>query len=122
VSLADIYLKAASVIRVNGHARGGYYQYESAGFGIERAPSECRVCIAGALSIVLYGNPIPPRYEGGHGEDMDALAEGLLATLGISRHPDDTPVMRLAAWNDAADRTGDQVIAALEQAAREVAA
>lgn len=123
MKLAEIYLKAADIIRTNGHYKGAYFEPspESA-VGILPTPAECRVCIAGALSIAISGNPTPDRDGGSERKQYDVIAGRLADLMHIEGDPLLEPVGRLAGWNDADDRTADDVISALEQAAREVAA
>jgi hypothetical protein len=124
VKLAEIYLKAAQVIKSNGHAKGDFYSVPETGVGIELSRCEYPVCAAGALAVAVFGDPNPP-YEGQDGRvEFDALVARLNARIddfhlyGFEGEP---PVMRLAGWNDAEDRTPADVIAAFERTAREVA-
>lgn len=122
--LAEIYTKAADVIRTNGHAKGDFYNIPETPLGIELGRCEWPVCAAGALSVAVFGDPVPPR-EGEDGRaEFDAVVARLNARIedfhlhGFHGEP---PVLRLAGWNDADGRTADDVVAALEQTAREVA-
>jgi hypothetical protein len=124
VKLSEIYLKAAEVIDANGHTKGDFYSIPEMGVGIERTRSEWPVCAAGALSVAIFGDPVPP-CEGDEGRaEFDAVVARLNARIedfhlhGFEGEP---PVLRLAGWNDADERTPADVIAAFEQAAREVA-
>lgn len=122
-TLAEIYLKAAEVVRTNGHYKGAYFEPSpESGVGILPAPAECPVCIAGALSIAISGDPTPDRDANPEREHYDVIAGRLADTMGIEGDPLLAPVGRLAGWNDAEERTADDVIAALEQAAKAVAA
>ena len=125
MTLSEIYLKAAAVIRTNGHAKGDFYNSFASPVGIARGTCEWPVCAAGALSVVIFEDPYPPA-EGGEGRaEFDAVVARLNACIedlhlyGFQGEP---PVMRLAGWNDAEERTADDVIAAFERAAAEVAA
>lgn len=123
MKLDEIYLKAAEVIRTNGHYKGAYFEPSpESGVGITPAPSECAVCIAGALSIAISGNPIPDRNYSPGRQHYDVIAGRLADAMGIEGDPELEPVGRLADWNDLDGRTADDVIAALEQAAQAVAA
>jgi hypothetical protein len=122
--LAEIYLKAADVIRANGHAKGDFYSIPEMEVGVARTPSEWPVCAAGALAIAIYGDPYPP-IEGTDGRDeFDAVVARLNARIenfhlyGFQGEP---PVLRLAGWNDADERTPADVINLFELTAREVA-
>ncbi|MEU5477528.1 DUF6197 family protein [Streptomyces mirabilis] len=119
---AEIYLKAAEVIRTNGHYKGAYFEPSpESGVGITPAAAECRVCIAGALSIAISGDPLPDRDANPERGQYDAIAGRLADLIHIEGDPLLDPVGRLAAWNDTDDRTADDVIAALEQAAKAAA-
>lgn len=119
-NLAAVYRKAADVIRANGHNKGDFYSIPESPIGISLGRCEWPVCAAGALSIVVCGDPVPPR-EGEDGRaEFDAVVARLNARIesphlwGFAGEP---PVQRLAGWNDADERTADDVIAALEQTA-----
>ncbi|MFF2383670.1 hypothetical protein [Streptomyces sp. NPDC058108] len=125
MTLSEIYLKAAQVIESNGHAQGDFYSIPESCVGIERTRSEYPVCAGGALSIALFGDPVPPR------EGTDGRAEFDVAVSRVNARIDnphlygfqgEAPVMRLAGWNDATERTAADVIALFERTAREVAA
>jgi hypothetical protein len=123
-NLSEIYLKAAQVIDNNGHAKGDFYSIPEMGVGIERTRAEWPVCAAGALSIVIFGDPVPPR-EGEDGRaEFDAVVARLNARIedfhlyGFEGEP---PVLRLAGWNDADERTPADVISVFERTAKEVA-
>lgn len=119
-NLARIYLKAADIIRANGHAKGEYYIRPETGVGIELAATECPVCIAGAVSLAITGWPVPVNDESKR-QQFDIAARRLAALMDVEGDPQLEPVGRLAAWNDLTERTADDVIAALEQAAKAVA-
>ncbi|MEU0783450.1 hypothetical protein ABZ341_17990 [Streptomyces sp. NPDC006173] len=122
MKLAEIYLKAAEVIRTNGHYKGAYFEPSpESGVGITPSPSECAVCIAGALSIAISGDPIPDRDFGPNRRQYDAIAGRLADLMNIEGDPKLEPVGRLAGWNDAEERTADDVVAAFQQAAKAVA-
>lgn len=122
MTLTEIYLKAAQVIRANGHYKGAYYESApEAGVGIQFAPTECSMCIAGAVSMAMTGWPIPGGWDDDGRAEFDAAARRLAELVGAEDDPLLEPVGRLAGWNDADDRTAADVIAALEQAAKAVA-
>lgn len=112
--LAEIYLKAADVIRTNGHYKGAYWGRPETGVGIELAASECPVCVVGALSLAVTGNPTPT-----HAEADPIIVDFASRMFGPVNEA--AAVTRIAEWNDAEERTAADVIARLEQAAREVA-
>ncbi|MET7975818.1 hypothetical protein ABZW44_22785 [Streptomyces mirabilis] len=123
-NLNAVYLTAADVVRTNGHAKGDFYSVPESGVGIEKSRSEYPVCAAGALSVVIFGDPVPPC----EGEEGRAEFEAVVARLNariedfhLYSFHGEPPVLRLTGWNDAAERTADDVIAALEQAAKEAA-
>lgn len=114
MNLADAYVKAADIIRTNGHAQGWFYLPPETDPDLPAV--DCPVCVAGALSIALYGHPTPPAR--GEVDDLEMAAARLLESLDITPHPEDIAVLRLATWNDSDQQTADDVIAALESAAR----
>lgn len=124
MKLPEIYLKAAKVIEANGHAKGDFYNVPESSVGIEFGRCEWPVCAAGALSVVIFGDPNPP-CEGAEGRaEFEAIVSRLNARIedfhlyGFAGEP---PVMRLAGWNDAPERTPADVIAVFERTAKEVA-
>ncbi|MGW3196242.1 DUF6197 family protein [Streptomyces sp. NPDC001118] len=114
MKLAEIYLKAADVIRTNGHYKGAFYGYGESGVGITLTPAESPVCTAGALSMAVEGNPVPSR------DDFNEVVIDFARRTRIAVDPT-WPTIAVGDWNDAPERTADDVIAAFEQAAREVA-
>jgi hypothetical protein len=124
VKLSEIYLKAAEVIESNGHTKGDFYSTPETGVGIERSRCEYPVCAAGALSVVLFDDPVPPAENEEGRAEFDAIVTRLNARIenfhlyGFEGEP---PVLRLAGWNDADDRTPADVIAVFERTAKEVA-
>lgn len=120
-NLAAVYLKAADIIRTNGHYKGAYWGRPESGVGVELSPRECPSCVAGAISIALTDWPVPHGVEDGELDDFNEAVLRLNELLGLEPDPMLIPVGRLAAWNDTEDRTPDEVIAALENAAKQVA-
>lgn len=112
--LAPIFLRAAEVIRTNGHYQGAYFE-PSPESGGQRTPADCPVCAAGAISIAVTGTPIP-----GETEYMDrSMKDALLLLSGQIYSPVvGDPIERIADWNDNPARTPAEVIAALETAAQ----
>lgn len=119
-NLARIFLKAAHVVRANGHSKGYYFTRPETGVGIELTADECPVCIAGAVSVVIHGFPVPSASE--DREEFETAVRRLADLMGLGGDRLVEPVGRLGAWNDMPERTADDVIAALEQAAKAVAA
>lgn len=124
MKLSDIYLKAAQVIEDNGHAKGDFYNIPETPLGVELGRCEWPVCAAGALSVVVFGDPYPPA-EGSEGRaEFDAVVARLNARIhdfhlyGFEGEP---PVQRLAGWNDADETTPADVIDLFQRTAREVA-
>jgi hypothetical protein len=105
IETADILDEAANVIERNGHHKGDYYTDEGG-----RAPAACPVCTYGAIHVAAFGEPVPT---------LDTIdADGDAATEAIRslrRHLNTTA---LGAWNDAPDRTAEQVITTLRSAAQ----
>lgn len=118
MTLAETYLKAAQVIRTNGHNKGDYFAYPEAGVGVCPSRTGSPVCAVGALTLVVTGDPVPET--GALGDEVDALVADF-AVRTIGRHDRNDPIFAVATWNDAPERTPADVIAAFEQAAREVA-
>ena len=125
MNLDEIYLKAADVIRINGHYKGAYYEPSpESGVGIVPAPAECAVCAAGALSIVVFGDPCPPSVGEEGRAEFDAIVARLFPRIQgfhLYGFEGELPVPRLAGWNDDGDRTPADVIDLFERTAREVA-
>lgn len=121
--LAAVYLKAANIIRTNGHYKGAYFEPSpESGVGIRPNPTECSVCIAGAISLAMTDWPVPAGLAEGDPEPFQDAIQRLADITGVEGDPASEPVGRIAAWNDTTERTQDDVIAALENAAQAVAA
>lgn len=121
--LAAVYLKAANIIRTNGHYKGAYFESSPASVvGIQPRPTECSVCIAGAVSLAMTGWPVPVGLDWeSDSEPLQDAIQRLADITGVEGDPAAEPVGRIAAWNDAPERTQDDVVAALENAAQAVA-
>lgn len=111
--LSEIYLKAAAVIRTNGHYKGAYWGRPECGVGVELTAAECPVCAVGALSVATSGNPVPSS------DEVDEAAVHFASRLAGPVN-EAAAVLAIARWNDDPGRTAADVIAAFEQAAREV--
>jgi hypothetical protein len=96
----QIYRAAADVIRTNGWIQGAFYRG-----GPGRTPAKCPVCLEGAVRIATSGNPIDLNDDGFH-------AVNWLESQVVKSQDRDA-----IDWNDNPDRTVDEVLAALEQAA-----
>jgi hypothetical protein len=114
VKRTEIYLKAAEVIRTNGHYKGAYWGRPESEVGIELTAAESPVCAVGALSVAVTGNPTPTA------DDVDPVLVDFASRM-FGPVNEAAAVVRIAAWNDAEERTPADVIAAFEQAAREAA-
>lgn len=101
---AAILDEAANVIRRNGLHAGWYYDEDSG-----KPPAESPVDVYGAINIVATGDPI------GSESPHNGTAEAFAARSALRRQIG-TP--SASTWNDAPDRTAEDVIAALEAAAR----
>lgn len=115
---SEIYLKAAGVIRTNGHYKGDYFGYPAAGVGVCPSRTESPVCAVGALTLVVTGDPVPEA--GRLGAEVDELVADFANRI-IGRRDRTEPIFAVAVWNDAPERTPADVIDAFEQAAREAA-
>jgi len=103
---AAILDKAADVIERNGWYQGSYFN-EVAG----RAPADCPVCTYGAIHIAAFGEPTPVLET-----EESAMGEANRAVNVLRKYLGITSVG--AVWNDASDRTAEQVITALRGAAQ----
>ena len=111
---AEIYLKAAEVIRANGLYKGAYWGRPESEVGVELSAAESPVCTVGALCVAVIGFPVPTV------EDVDAVIVDFASRM-FGPVNEEAAIVRIAAWNDAPDRAPADVIAAFEQAAREAA-
>lgn len=103
-TVADVLDGAAAVIRRNGWHQGAFSAFSSG-----RKLAERPVCAMGAINIVTCGRPD----QSGYGEEhtlSSAAYSALERHLGIDHSA--------GAWNDNPDRTVEEVLAALEGAAR----
>lgn len=114
MKLAEIYLKAAEVIRTNGHYKGAYWGRPDTGVGIELAAPECPVCTVGALSVATTGSPVPTV------DEVDPIIVDFASRM-FGPVNEAAAVVRIAEWNDAEERTAADVIDLFERFAREVA-
>ena len=112
IELAPVFRRAAEVIRSNGHYTGDYFSSAAALF---LPKSESPVCTIGALRIATVGSPET-------GNELTDRAVAFLSPRIASNIVDDDPVERVAGWNDAPERTQDEVVEALLAAAEAVAA
>jgi hypothetical protein len=114
-SPAVILTDAVEILRRNGHFKGGYV-LETGTAPFEQRP----VCAIGAILIAAEGDP-RPEMPGVLGETASAAARVLARSI-HSTVVDDDPIERIADWNDAEDRTPDEVMQAMTVAAEEWAA
>ena len=107
LTVADVLTQAAAVIRRNGWHRGYFFRQPGG-----NSPENCAVCAMGAINVVVFGKPVasdvPQTWEQtqlGHNSYV-AVEQFLNTDKG------------LGGWNDEAERTVDEVLAALEGAAQ----
>ena len=93
--IADTLRRAAAAVRERGLAKGRYQDAEN------------RVCTFGALALACFGDVRTFAAESG---EVESIAAEVAREAGV-------PIYRLSEWNDAPERTADEVIAALEAAA-----
>jgi len=110
VETAAILDEAANVIRRNGLHKGA--MFTPAG---RKKVEDCPVCTWGALAIAVCGTPDLPT--NGELRKVMPVAQALAKHLGLGTAGDDA-LWTIPDWNDNPDRTAEQVIAALESAAR----
>lgn len=117
---SEIYLKAAEVIETNGHYKGDFVGRQEGSVGVSPSRTDSPVCAAGALALVMFGDPFPP--------DGDDQYDAIVADFN-ARVPDfhlygfhgEPAVLRLADWNDDHAVTATDVIDLFKRTAREVA-
>jgi hypothetical protein len=95
-TVADVLDRAADVIVERGHHKGSYEGWDGT------------VCAGGALRVAITGKPFTRFTGAGEAVTYMSARDRLCDLLG-------SPIAR---WNDAPDRTADEVIAALREAAR----
>lgn len=112
--LAPVFARAAEVIKTNGHVKGRFYEplhVDGTNASPQRPSEECPVCAVGALRVAAGYDP-----DNGLGlESWQAIR--FLSPRVYSNTTDADPVERIADWNDAPERTADEVVAALLDAA-----
>lgn len=110
LSTADIFRRAAQVIKTNGWHQGWFYDEEQwkAPGGIS---TECRVCLMGALNMALGRRPDASTYP------SSGFAARLGQQLGLTPLPLEGMVGAVIQWNDMAGREVNEVLEALESAA-----
>lgn len=122
--IAKVLRDAADVIERNGWTQDQLYDVEAEAAG--KDPKDCPVCLMGAINVASFGDPswrgTPADFNEGA---MKRLADW--AALAAVDHLNDLyagtamePV--LSDWNDAPNRTQDQVTAFLRAAADKAAA
>lgn len=103
--IADALDKAAEVIDRNGHHKGYLYDEGQADGGL--LVQCCRVDVVGAINIAVFGVPRWPAEDHPGCTLAQAAVLALQETIG-------TPV---PGWNDEAERTSDDVMTNLWEAA-----
>jgi hypothetical protein len=102
--------EAANIIRRNGFHKGSMFRVLA---GTRAA--ECPVCTWGALAIAACGTPeLPTNREV---RQVLPVVQALARFLGLGTAGEDA-MWTIPDWNDAPDRTAEQVINALESAAQ----
>ncbi|GAA1614593.1 hypothetical protein GCM10009733_008510 [Nonomuraea maheshkhaliensis] len=129
-SLADVYFGAAQILRTLGWVQD---RYVDNGFPPERPLEECPVCL---IEAIFRAAGLPPQtWPDGHDDSEDqaarwelaeTAAEALATRLGydLDKTPEvDKPdrAYWLITWNDVKTRTRAEVLAALDEAARDAA-
>jgi hypothetical protein len=110
--LPAVYRRAIEVIKTNGWIQGWLYD------PAQSLPHEqCRVCLLGAVGLAMLEQPGEPwiSFE----EELRDLGP-IIVALGLTNRlngEDTRPMQVLGTWNDAPDRTVDEVLDALERAA-----
>ena len=106
-TIADVLDEAAAVIRRNGWHQGYFFRGRDHG-----RPENCAVCTMGAINIAIFGKPVV--------SDLQQTAEqsqlGHDSYVAVEQFVN--TAMGLGGWNDESDRTVEEVLAALEGAAR----
>ncbi|MEU0939869.1 hypothetical protein [Embleya sp. NPDC005971] len=110
---ADVFRRAAEVIRRNGWTQETLSAADPVRGDV---PAECAVCADGALRLVITGAPE------GQSPVAHEAERAFIALVQMSGDPRQIPMDVIATWNDAPERTADEVIAAFETAAVAVAA
>ena len=97
LSTVEILRGAKAVLERNGWTQGDFFDHEQWDGGTP--PNECRVCLRGAVNIVAAGHPVHMPIASGRAADvLDELVGNAIR------------------WNDAEDRTVDEVYALLDAA------
>lgn len=109
IETAVVLEEAANVIRRNGWTQDSYVNRDQLEDGLE--PATCAMCARGAINFALGGDPENDYFRGV--EDAVGAVEVWLESSGVLGE-----FVSLHEWNDAGSRTAEQVIAALEGAAR----
>jgi hypothetical protein len=105
IETSEILLKSVDVIVERGHHKGGFSHRGA-------------VCVRGAINAVVNGDPDEC---GENGVYADVVAWGLADHLGLDADFDfgsaQHVIIALGRWNDAPERTVEQVITALRECA-----
>lgn len=113
VTVADVLDEAAAVIRRNGWTTITYFRREG------KLPiAECPVCLLGAIGVAVMKAPV---LWDGSPLGLDAarsVIDFIDAEAELNPRNTDDVNYFIGGWNDAEGRTVDEVLAALEGAAR----
>ncbi|MFH8752998.1 hypothetical protein ACH4GK_17615 [Streptomyces rimosus] len=105
-----VFAEAAETIVRNGHCKDDYYDTTA----VAETPQESPVCLVGALSLHLFGTPLPPWMPGDEPSELETYAVRVAGHLGLPvEDMRDGAQVAVSNWNDAEERTADEVIAAL---------
>ncbi|MFE5334157.1 hypothetical protein ACFRCG_47965 [Embleya sp. NPDC056575] len=110
--LPAVYRRAAEIIRENGWVQGWVYDPQQA-----LPPERCRVCLLGAVDLASGEDPGEPWISR---EDELRDLGPIVAVLGLTSRLDrqhTRPTQVIGPWNDAPERTVEQVLDVLEWAA-----
>lgn len=107
-SAKQILTEAADIIERNGWVQGRYYDHRQFRAGTPRA--DCPVCLLGAIHIAMWGNPSHPRADRRPAFYWQITTE--LEVQAGTEWIDD--------WNDAGDRTAEEVTTLLRATAERI--
>lgn len=103
VTKKQILIKAADIVRERGLHKGSLI-----------SDSGCP-CTVGALGLANSSDDVPD-----FDEPINELQFAIAKELGLSTKSDVTPSLVIGRWNDAPERTGDDVIALFERVAEKL--
>lgn len=104
----QILTEAADIIERNGWVQGRFYDYRQFRAGTPRV--DCSVCLVGAINIAMWGDPVHP-LRVGRPEFYWQIMDALEVQAGTESVDD---------WNDAGDRTAEEVTTLLRTTAERI--